>query len=122
MRILFLDDNPARTRWAVHNLGPGNTLHTCETAPGAITLLEAFAPYDLVHLDHDLTEETFVDSSRTDCGMEVVRWIIRNKPEIKRIIVHTMNTPAGHEMVRTLRFHGYDAKYQSFYRIAHEGV
>jgi CheY-like chemotaxis protein len=129
-RILFLDDNPARQRWAARELGIGNRLTPAVTAEDAIGYLwsttaeglgiEANPPFDLVHLDHDLGDETFVDSSRPDCGMEVVRWIVANRPTIGRIVVHTMNTPAGHAMVRALREAGYNAKYRSFYKMVHE--
>ena len=103
-RVLFLDDNPAGRLWFGLHAVCFETmwLHDAE---GAIKCLQTYHEegFDLVYLDHDLGEETFVDSDRKDCGMEVVRWIVANKPKIGEIVVHTMNTPAGHGMVRALR-------------------
>ena len=45
--------------------------------------------------------------SSCDTGMEVVRWIITNKPSIKHVVVHTCNTSAGPEMIKKLSENGY---------------
>ncbi len=122
-RVLFLDDNPARRRWfGLHGVSFEDQLWFAIDAEGAIKCLSDpihADGFDLVYLDHDLGEETFVDSDRKDCGMEVVRWIVANKPKIGEIVVHTMNTPAGHGMVRALREAGYSACYRSFFRMVH---
>lgn len=125
-RILFLDDCPTRRQWAKNKFDVGgNYFAEAGTAQEAIQWLEWGEPdegwggpdWDEVYLDHDLGEEVYVDSSRADCGMEVVRWIVENKPTIGKIVVHTMNTAAGHLMARTLKMAGYCVKYQSFYRM-----
>jgi hypothetical protein len=69
-RILFLDDDPAR---AEIFLAENPDAIWVETASDCIARLEE--PWDEVHLDHDLGGERFVDLSREDCGMEVVRWL-----------------------------------------------
>jgi hypothetical protein len=58
-------------------------------------------------LDHDLGGEVYVDPSRPDCGMEVVRWMAENRPEVGRVIIHSLNTSASLEMERQLRAAGY---------------
>lgn len=121
-RTLFLDDNPARRRWATLNLGVGTELVTVKDVDGAIAALGDGNPWAIVYLDHDLGEETFVDSSRPDCGMAVVRWAIANRPSVGEFVVHSLNTPAGHEMVGALNVAGYTARYRSFYRMAHSEI
>lgn len=125
--ILFLDDCPTRRAWAKNKFDVNkNYFAEATTAQEAISWIEWGqmdddewgGPYwTEVYLDHDLGDEAYVDSSRKDCGMEVVRWICENKPKLGRIVVHTMNTPAGHAMCRALKRAGYDVKYQSFYRL-----
>ena len=54
--------------------------------------------WDEVHLDHDLGGEIYVDSSRPDCGMEVVRWLCasrRDRFEKTLFIIHSHNAEAG---------------------------
>jgi CheY-like chemotaxis protein len=115
-RSLFLDDCPTRRRWASENLAGDSMMDFAHDAPAAIEALGRIE-FDVVYLDHDLGDEVYVDSSRADCGMEVVRWIVANKPKVGKFVVHTMNTPAGHAMCRALKRAGYAAKYQSFYRL-----
>jgi hypothetical protein len=70
-----------------------------------------------VHLDHDLGGEVFVDSSRADCGMEVVRWLCNQPPDRFQdtlFIVHTYNSEAGQTMVSALRDRRYEAVYRPF--------
>lgn len=115
MNILFLDDNEARTnlfrRWI-----PGGS-HTT-TAAGMIALLSNTEVTDLAFLDHDLGGEVFVDSGREDCGMEVVRWVVQNKPSVRQFVVHTLNPSAGEEMARRLSEAGYTVDQVPFINIA----
>ena len=39
-----------------------------------------------------------VDSARTDCGMEVVRWIVAHRPTIGLIYLHSFNINAAFRM------------------------
>lgn len=106
--ILFLDDDPRRTR-RFRSYYP--SCSTAATALEMIKLLDGLSETaDAVYLDHDLGRETFVDSDRSDCGMEVVRWIVENKPPVREFIVHSLNHYAAQTMVKLLRDSGYDAK------------
>jgi hypothetical protein len=111
-RILFLDDDPDR---ALDFLARHPEAVWVQTAGECIArLAEA---WDQVHLDHDLGGEVFVDSSRTDCGMEVVRWLCADphKPHGPTwFIVHTHNPEAAVLMVGSLRQLGYNAVYRPF--------
>jgi len=106
MRILFLDDDGGRRR---RFLAEHPSAVTVATARECIQQLEN-GPWTTVHLDHDLGGEIFVDSSREDCGMEVVRWMEKHKPAVGEVVVHTLNRRAGAEMVRLLGLAGYDAR------------
>ena len=108
--ILFLDDCQLRTRHFQSSI-PSATL--TQTAAGCIDELKN-GPWDIVFLDHDLGGEIYVESERDDCGMEVVRWIVANKPKIGKIIVHTHNTKAGNAMEEALLNAGYDVEYKKF--------
>ena len=103
--ILVLDDDDLRLqRFRLY--APKATC--VKTAKEMIDLL-AKTKADLLFLDHDLNDETYVNSSREDCGMEVVRYITKNKPTIGQIIVHTHNPAASPIMVADLKKAGYNA-------------
>jgi CheY-like chemotaxis protein len=110
--ILFLDDNKYRTKTFKSNVPQATTT---ETAEGMIALLKnCIEPVDVLYLDHDLGGKEYVSSSDKDCGMEVVRWIIENKPIIAKIVVHTCNPSAGKEMQAKLVEAGYNTDYIPF--------
>jgi hypothetical protein len=102
--LLVLEDHAGRN---AHFRAAYPEATIVETAHEAIDALQKQA-WDHASLDHDLGGEIFVDSSRSDCGMEVVRWIIENKPSIKQIIVHTANRGASDLMCKALRATEYD--------------
>ena len=111
-RILFLDDDPDRARAF---LGRHPEAVWVQTAGECIARLAE--SWDQVHLDHDLGGEVFVDSSRDDCGMEVVRWLCsqpQEPPPCTWFFVHSHNADAADLMVRSLRQHGYQAVYRPF--------
>ena len=98
MKILFLDDRGERLDIAAARY-KDDDLVLMRTAEEAIFVLRhTTKDWDLVCLDHDLGGESFVDSNRSDCGMEVVRWIEMHKPIIGKIIVHSSNPDAAHKM------------------------
>jgi hypothetical protein len=108
--LLFLDDSPDRAAIFIAN-HPG--AKWVETAADCITALRS-QPWHTVFLDHDLGGQSMVDSNREDCGMEVVRWMIRNRPIVKQVIVHSWNTPAARRMVEDLQRKSYYARYSPF--------
>ena len=117
MNVLFLDDDPAR-RAAFRKSCPRAVI--AETAESAIGWLK-YSPlgvWDEVSLDHDLEGESYVDSLRDDCGMEVVRWVCLNKPDVLTFIVHTHNDDAGDLMVEALDRAGYRVLRIPFWRSA----
>lgn len=97
--ILFLDDNS--NRWKEFNKSAGKThkVKWVETAKSCIKALETNS-YDEVFLDHDLGGKTYVNTQDANCGMEVVRYIVKNREKFidTKFIVHSWNPPAGNEM------------------------
>lgn len=93
MKILFLDDDPERTKGFKRHCPSA----TCvETASAMIELLaKAKADdefVDVLFLDHDLGGQTYVDpKTNPNTGTAVVEWIVANRPKIGYIVIHTLN-------------------------------
>lgn len=112
-RVLFLDDDKHRTMAFRDLMRLYDIVPDCvETAAECIERLKA-VEYDLISLDHDLGGETFVDSAREDCGMEVVRWLRKHQKPQGFILVHSFNMLASKRMVYSLSG-GYAAFYVPF--------
>ncbi len=111
-RILFLDDDPRRAEaFLIHR---PRAVWVTTAADCVARLAEA---WDEVHLDHDLGGERFVDASRDDCGMAVVRWLCeRERAHLReaRFFVHSHNLNAASQMVGRLTRDGYVAEYRPF--------
>ena len=111
-RRLFLDDDPER---ASAFLEAHPDAIWVQTVPECVEkLAEA---WDEVHLDHDLGGELFVDVSREDCGMEVVRWLAkepRRHLRKARFTVHSHNMAAAFEMTYRLQGLGYQVEARPF--------
>lgn len=78
--ILFLDDDKGRHSWFKSAIGFNADF--VFTADECIAALRS-KKYDIISLDHDLTGEIYVDQSRKDCGMEVVRFLEENPISVK---------------------------------------
>jgi len=102
--VLVLEDDPSRIA-QFRNMSDEITI--VSTVSEAIQLLTDYT-WRTLYLDHDLNKESFVDSDRIDCGMELVRWITKNKPIIPSIIVHSANRKGSNLMYQTLKEVGYN--------------
>lgn len=102
MKILFLDDDPSRRRYA-RDYFLGHELSEAETAEQAIGLLKKYSPYDLVMLDHDLGGKTFVPSDEVS-GYHVAEYIAGMLADVcpKSVIVHSYNFAGADRMMRVL--------------------
>ena len=107
---LFMDDSVTRQQRFSQQYPHATIVSTAEQA---ISMLQT-QTFTVVHLDHDLGDEIYVDSDRPDTGMEVVRWIVENRPVVGTVVVHTMNHEAGPLMVERLREAGYEADWVPF--------
>lgn len=126
MNVLFLDDCPRRQAWAKEEFEvPGNYFAAAETAESATDWLAWAEPdnpdgpefFDVVYLDHDLDEVGGASGSGRNTGMEVVYWVIENKPKVGEFVVHSLNERMAKAMVVALKKAGYKAKYVSFLRL-----
>ncbi len=111
-RLLFLDDDPNRAEVFLKD-HPDAVWVT--TVPQCLARLAE--PWDEVHLDHDLGGKMYVDSTDTDCGMEVIRWLCKEpRDHLKEALffVHTHNATAGLLMVLQMRGGGYRAEFRPF--------
>jgi hypothetical protein len=111
-RLLFLDDDSVRAEIFLAE-NPGAVW--VQTVRKCVELLAE--PWDEVHLDHDLGGEHFVDLSREDCGMEVVRWLcLEPRPHLRQtqFVVHSHNISAACAMVIHLDVAGYRVEGRPF--------
>lgn len=101
MAILFLDDDKNRQRHFRALVPSAVIVSTAEEAIAALQKEE----FKVIFLDHDLGGQIYVDSSRKDTGMEVVRQLTA-QPACNwgdpGIVVHTMNFKAGQRMMAAL--------------------
>ncbi len=124
--ILFLDDNTQRAVLAHNRMSDedkGKTIW-CKTSEEAIiTLWDYRHVLERVHLEHDLGGETYVNTKREDCGMEIIRkleeWHHKKLEEFKNLlstkfVVHSYNAHAAPIMVDRLKKLGLEAKWVPF--------
>jgi len=110
--ILFLDDDESRAEYFLRFYPDAVWVKTAEDCIEKL----AAQGWSQVFLDHDLGGEVYVDTNREDCGMEVIRWLVENKPERLNkttFIIHTMN-PVGEVMVKMLHKIGFRVTYMPF--------
>jgi CheY-like chemotaxis protein len=91
VRILVLEDDPARTKLFQRAL-IGHDAQFVTTAWEAIQRLQELGPWDAVFLDHDLGGQAYVPSDEPETGCAVARYL-REHPERRpaRILVHSLN-------------------------------
>lgn len=102
--ILILEDDKHRTRW-FKRTWPTAIIY--DNAKEFINYLEEIKNTEdsiTIFLDHDLGNETYVDSNKQNTGMEIVRWFEQNKhiDNIDHIFIHSLNTYAAKEMHQRL--------------------
>ena len=110
MNVLFLDDEISR-RKAFQARCPSAYLFS-DAANAVNSLVDRV--WDLVCLDHDLDDQ-FDTIGHFNTGMKVVEYICEWRPQIKEIIIHSLNVPAAEEMVRKLQDAGYQAQHIPFF-------
>lgn len=116
-KLLFLDDRTKRIHAALEQFSDKFEVVIVTNVKECLRAL-AQDDFAWVHLDHDLRGVDFEDPDSPECGMEVVRYLVKTGwPERKNhpiFLVHSRNLFAGHLMVRTLVTAGFHAYYQPF--------
>lgn len=109
MNILFLDDSKLRHQRIRQNVF-GATLTAVYTAKGAIAQLDSNIEFDVILLDHDLSDEyegQILDN--VEDGRTVARYMAQTTKFLKTpIVIHSMNEPASKEMESILRNSGHE--------------
>lgn len=108
MRVLFLDDEESRFR-ALLGTPSAKIITWAQTANEAIRFLSKGC-FDLVMLDHDLSEEHYVallegrEPSGPATGFDVAKWMAENAERFATatIVIHSLNAPAAERMARCL--------------------
>lgn len=118
--IVFLEDDCNRAALKFQRMSKKDQERTfwVRTVKEAIEILRDYRErLDIVYLDYDLTGEGYDNTSREDCGMEVVRWLeVQQVSDYLHVdfIIHTWNIPAGKKMVSRLTAKGYNAIQKPF--------
>jgi hypothetical protein len=116
--VLFLDDDENRQYAFRSNVPSAKRVYN---AADAIAALPANS-WHYVFLDHDLGGNIFQDSSESNTGMEVVRFLCENKLPIEKIIVHSLNTSAANYMCIDLERAGYTVIRLPFIYFSSSGI
>lgn len=115
--ILILEDCPNRIRkFRQHFVGHNMVIH--DTADAFKVALVSGPVWDLVMLDHDLGGQVYVDTTDTNTGSEVVRFMVDPVNNVKSfittatpaIIVHSLNIGAAEAMTYDLDRAGFSVK------------
>jgi len=120
MKVLFLDDNPKRLFEFKSNIPSAVLAATAEEMIQLLFELEETAK--CVFLDHDLGGLVYIDPSSKETGMEVVRWVVQNKPDVQRFVIHSLNYEAAQSMVEKLNTAGYKAEYVPFMNLDYDSL
>jgi len=106
IRILFLDDNPNRHS-TMHQNCIGAVVDHVHTAGEAINHLER-KEYDLIMLDHDLSEDPDKMNS-TPTGNDVASYMARHLVQHSDtpVVIHSLNPPGAQNMMNALHDGGY---------------
>ena len=117
LRILILEDDVRRLSWFAEYF----SRHQRDVTDHAQTATEWLAQreYDLIFLDHDLTEEHYYEAMADDglTGYVVAAWLAENPQQQKaaRIIIHSLNYPGSDRMLAVLLRAGRHAAHIPFY-------
>ena len=107
-KVLFLDDNPKRIASFKVRMP---TAFVAVRAADAINILKnqgrkskksPIGEWDMLFLDQNLWR-----NGGKDTGMEVVEWVLANKPIIKQVFIHSHDMPASIRMEQKLKAAGY---------------
>ena len=114
MNILFLDDNLVRCKMFSDEASSAIIAYTAGECVAAMKFAPRDIVWDYVLLDHDL-------GKKNGCGMDVVEWIMENRPPVKQFIIHSHNVPAANRMVSLLQDAGYPCYHKPFcYKMGEE--
>lgn len=117
LSILIVEDDVRRLSW-FEQCFSGHQRDVTDRVQTATEWL-AQRDYDLIFLDHDLTEDHYFEAMADDglTGYVVAAWLAEN-PQLQRaaqIIIHSLNYPGSDRMLAVLLRAGRDATHIPFY-------
>ena len=115
-RILVVEDDARRRMWFEDQFAACDRDMTDQVAVAIQWLAQR--DYDLIFLDHDLTEEHYWEMMADDglTGYVVAAWLAEN-PHLQtqaQIIVHSLNYPGSDRMIEVLQRAGRKAEHVPF--------
>ena len=106
LNVLILDNDPRRhqllKREACSIVGACSPIFARTVEEGEEALLLK-SRWDLLMLDHDLDGRVYVDSHDPTTGYQVAKFIVSNKIEFDRCILHSLNEEGARNMGRLLK-------------------
>ena len=99
-KIFFLDDMEIRQKSFKRSF-PVDNITFAKSAEEAIKILEKDLDWDLICLDHDLGNRTFVDSKDLNTGYQVAKFL-SDKNIKSTIIIHSCNPVGAENMLKLL--------------------
>jgi CheY-like chemotaxis protein len=116
MRILIVEDDEARCVWFGRKFAGDELDVTCDVGQAFAWLAER--EYEMILLDHDLTEEHYFSDEPDDerTGYAVAAWLASH-PDRQRdatIIIHSLNYLGADRMLAALREAGREAEHIPF--------
>jgi len=115
-RILVVEDDDVRRSWFARQFARYERDVTDQVAIAIQWLTQR--NYDLIFLDHDLTEEHYFEMMADDglTGFVVASWLAENPHQQTeaQIIIHSLNYPGSERMLDVLRRAGRKAEHVPF--------
>lgn len=106
MKVFILEDSQSRIRLFKEIFGVYNITLT-DKVDRAKELYEAYAPFDLILLDHDLADDHYTDQQREEgTGTEFATWL-QWQPKRTPVIIHSYNPDGAARMETVLREAGW---------------
>lgn len=108
MKILILEDNPARQEKFRH-IFRNQELFISDNVKDAL-LCCLTNDFKVIFLDHDLGNEVWVDSEEENTGYQFVKMLVKDRLQKNSLYyVHSMNPIGANKMLNYLLDNGYDS-------------
>ena len=105
MKVFILEDDATRIA-LFQEYGTGKDLTIAKDFGSAKELYQP--PYDLMFLDHDLGDMTYVDSEDENTGYQFAKWLGKAPEDPPHVIIHSFNYYGAKAMCDLLADNGWD--------------
>lgn len=106
---LIVEDSTERLKRIANHFDNfiGKTFDIAFKAKTAISLLKENT-YKVIFLDHDLEPEHYEKQMVRDTGQDVCNYLVDNKIQVPKIVIHSLNTEGREKMMEILKKGNYD--------------